>query len=249
MPQSQTLHRPTVAGRLALRFIFVSAAISAAAGALALALTRFVPFHAEPGQVVFPPAFWGTTVLLGLGSACLQNAVYSVRRERQKPFRRSLLGALVCGTLFVGMQSYGLGCLVRNQVPDDAQTGANAFITMLGALHAMHFALALMFLVWVTLSALADRYDHEYSWGVTVCAWFWHGLGVVWVLILVIFSIATELRADMGFRGRPGNAPNNLCTKGLPCRPGFPGGFRPPETGVRAVLWCPARHNSGDLPI
>ncbi|MBI3860620.1 MAG: cytochrome c oxidase subunit 3 [Planctomycetia bacterium] len=203
MPQFQTLPRKTVAGRLALRFIFVAAGVYVAAGGVALALMRIVPFRMVPGQVVFPPAFWWTTGLLALGSGCLQHAVHCVQRERQKPFRRSLLLALVAGMLFVGVQTYGLWCLMQNQVPDDAQTGANAFITVMAALHAMHFALALMFLVWVTLSALADRYDHEYSWGVTLCAWFWHGLGIVWILILVIFSIATELRADMGLRRLP----------------------------------------------
>ncbi|HEY3963848.1 MAG TPA: cytochrome c oxidase subunit 3 [Planctomycetaceae bacterium] len=203
MPQFQIIQRPTVAGRLALRFILVAVGVYATAGALALLLTRFVPFRPVPGQVVFPPAFWWTTGLLACGSGCLQHAVSCVRRERQRPFRRSLLCALGAGTLFVGIQSYGLACLARNQVPDDAQTGANAFITMLAALHAMHFALALMFLVWVMLNALADRYDHEYSWGVTVCAWFWHGLGIVWVLILVVFTITTELHADMGIRALP----------------------------------------------
>lgn len=214
MPQFQTLPHPTVAGRLALRFIFVSVGVYAAAGTAALVLTRLVPFHPVPGQVVFPPAFWWTTGLLALGSGWLQHAVYCVRREKQKPFRRSLLFALGAGTLFVGAQSYGLGCLMRNQVPDEAQTGANAFITVLAALHAMHFALALLFLVWVTLNALADRYDHEYSWGVSLCAWFWHGLGIVWVLILVIFSIATELRADMGFDA-PDTSPYRLASADL----------------------------------
>jgi heme/copper-type cytochrome/quinol oxidase subunit 3 len=81
-------------------------------------------------------------------------------------------------------------CLIGNQVAEDVQTGANAFIVIIGILHAMHFSLALLFLVWVTLNALADRYDHEYSWGVALCAWFWHGLGIVWLCILVVIAIA-----------------------------------------------------------
>ena len=84
--------------------------------------------------------------------------------------------ALVSGILFVGVQIYGLQCLIRNQVAEDVQTGANAFIVIIAALHWMHFSLALLFLVWVTLNALADRYDHEYSWGVTLCA----GSGTDW---------------------------------------------------------------------
>ena len=157
---------------------------------LAAALISFFPSPIAAGRVVFPAAFWMTTLLLALGSGLLQNAVHCVRIERQKPFRRSLVLAVVAGTLFVGLQFYGLECLIRNQVAEEAQTGANLFIVVIGVLHAMHFSLALLFLVWVTLNALADRYDHEYSWGVAPCAWFWHGLGIVWLCILVVFAIA-----------------------------------------------------------
>jgi len=45
--------------------------------------------------------------------------------------------------------------------------------------------------VYVTVQALADRYDHEYYWGVTLCAWFWHALGLVWCVILATMGIAT----------------------------------------------------------
>jgi cytochrome c oxidase subunit 3 len=175
---------------MAVRFILVSAAIYAVCLSLAAALIHFLPPRPDPGKVVFPAAFWFTTVLLAVGSGSLQYGASCVRRERQKSFRQSLVIALVAGTLFVGFQIYGLECLISNQVADEVQTSANAFIVVIGALHAIHFSLALLFLVWVTLSALADRYDHEYSWGVSLCAWFWHALGIVWLLILVIFAIA-----------------------------------------------------------
>jgi len=190
MPHFQTIERRPAAGRLAVRFILVSAGVYAISLAIALALIKYVPPQIVPGRVVFPVAFWFTTALLALGSGLLQHAKACVRLERQRPFRRSLLAALIAGTVFVGLQTYGLQCLARNQVPDEVQTGANAFITMLASLHAMHFSLALLFLVWVTLNALADRYDHEYSWAVTLCAWFWHALGIVWLCILAVFAIA-----------------------------------------------------------
>ncbi|MBS0262819.1 MAG: cytochrome c oxidase subunit 3 [Planctomycetes bacterium] len=198
MPQHQTLFRPTTAGRVTLRYIGTLIAVYTVAGILAAVMTRWIPFHSEPGEIVFPGVFWGTTVLLALGSYWLQRAQSYVKREKQRPFRRCLLLALVAGTLFVGIQSYGLSCMIGNQAAEAAQTGANAFLTMLSAVHAMHFVLAQMFLVWVTLSALADRYDHEYWWGVTVCTWFWHGLGIIWLLILVIFLIAKNFNPEMG---------------------------------------------------
>lgn len=179
-----------------MRFILVSAAVYASALGLGLSLIRCLPPAPVPGRLVFPSAFWVTTLLLALGSGLLQNGAWNVRHERQKPFRRNLFAALVAGTLFVGLQIYGLRGLAANQVPDEAQTSANAFITIFAALHAMHFSLALLFLVWVTLNALADRYDHEYSWGVTLCAWFWHALGIVWLCILAVFVIACLPGAD-----------------------------------------------------
>src|SRR5690349_2147266 len=120
MPRFQTILAPQAPSRLALRFIFVSVAVYAIAGTLAFTLIHAMPVAAAPGKVVFPPVFWLTSLLLALNSGLLQRAVHCVRRERQRPFRRSLLGALAAGTLFVGLQSYGLKCLMGNQLPEEA---------------------------------------------------------------------------------------------------------------------------------
>src|SRR5262245_23098831 len=127
MPQFQTINRPVVATRLALRFILVCAGIYLSAGAIALALIQFVPLPPTPGRIVFPRAFGLTTILLMLGSGALHRGVSCVRRERQVSFRRSLVFALVAGTMFVGIQTYGLHSLLENQRAEDVQTGANAF--------------------------------------------------------------------------------------------------------------------------
>lgn len=178
--------------RLTLRFIGLSVALFGLAWGLAYVLSQLLGPVRGAREVVFPPVFWGTTAFLLAGSAALHRAVGFVRVEKQVRFRRSLLLALGFGVLFVAVQSFGLLCMVRHQNPAEVQTGANAFLTMLGALHAMHFSLALMLLEWVTLSALADRYDHEYYWGVTLCAWFWHVLGALWFLILGVFLFAVS---------------------------------------------------------
>lgn len=192
MTERLLTRRATLQSRLAVRFILSAAGVYATAAALAYLLIALIPPVPRVAEVTMPPVFWLTTLLLAAGSACLARARLYVSLEKQRPFRRSLLGALVAGVLFVGIQCYGLSCLIRNQIPGEVQTGANAFVTMIAALHAMHFTLALLLLVWVTINALADRYDHEYHFGVTLCAWFWHGLGVVWILILFVFLIVTS---------------------------------------------------------
>jgi heme/copper-type cytochrome/quinol oxidase subunit 3 len=100
-----------------------------------------------------------------------------------------MLVAMISGTVFVGLQSFGLWCLMQNQLPKNAETGQNAFVFVFAAMHGIHFIVALLFLIFVTLHALNDRYDHEYFWGVTVCKYFWHCLGVVWCAILGVIAI------------------------------------------------------------
>jgi len=174
--------------RFALRFFFVSLAVVCAAGGIAQALIRGAGL--QQGTMVLPGVFLTTSVLLIIGSGSLQRALNQVRRERQGPFRRSLLAALVAGTAFVSVQSYGLWCLAQAQNPSQAAIGAGSFVLVFAALHALHFVVALLCLVFVTLYGWANRYDHEYYWGVAVCTYFWHALAMIWFCILVVFLIA-----------------------------------------------------------
>lgn len=144
---------------------------------------------------VLPAPFWISTALLTFGSITLQRAAWHVRIQRLQHFQNCLLLSLMNGTLFVGLQSAGLWCLIRRQNPQSAETGVNAYIVMFAGLHGIHFVIALLFVVWITVNAFANRYDHEYSWGVTFCAWFWHTLGIVWLAILTLF--AAEAATDL----------------------------------------------------
>lgn len=190
------IHRVTVRpaqrqSLFAVRFFLLSIAAFALAGTVARLLIRLAKPPLPADDIVFPPAFWISTVLLAVGSAALHLSVRRVRVERQASFRRCLIIALGAGTLFVGVQGYGLWYLVQNQNPSTVATGTNAFLVVLASLHGLHFTVALLFLVWVTLHAFSDRYDHEYYFGVTVCAYFWHFLGAVWLAILGVFAIAS----------------------------------------------------------
>lgn len=149
-----------------------------------------MPPHLFP-EVRFPPTFAASTLTLLWGSGLLSQAVGYVRREKQPEFRRCLCLALFAGGLFCALQMSALSWLIQRQPAAEVQTGDRAFVVVLAALHAMHFLLASMFLIFVTLKAHADRYDHEYFWGVRLCVWFWHGLGVVWLAVLVVVAIGS----------------------------------------------------------
>jgi heme/copper-type cytochrome/quinol oxidase subunit 3 len=179
------------AERLAVRFFRAAVAVFALAAGMAWLLIRVVPVMLPASRVGFPAAFWFSTPLLFIGSVLLHRATWEVRGERQPTFRRALLAALVVGALFIGVQSFGLWCLFGQQRPDEVATGAGAFVFVFSFLHGLHFVVALLFLVYVTVQALAGRYDHEYYWGVLVCGYFWHALGVLWMVILAVFAAVT----------------------------------------------------------
>ena len=180
-------------GLLARRFFVLSLGLLVAAILMAKIGVRW--FGDEPpARSVMPMPFWISTVFLFAGSVTLQRAAWLVRVQQIEPFRRWLMLSLTAGTLFVGLQSCGLWRLIQNQtpvgqsIPNSAETGANAFVVMVAGLHGVHFVVALLFVAWITVNAYADRYDHEYSWGVSFCAWFWHTLGILWLVILALFA-------------------------------------------------------------
>lgn len=174
------------------RQFYLSTLIQAAAVVLlGLALSALFGRQPPSPTIRLPWAFAVSTVFLAVGSWQLEQAKFHVRRERQPEFRRSLFRALASATLFVGIQGYGLWAMDKGiRTPEAAQLGIHGFVIMFTALHAMHFLVAQSVLLWVTLSALADRYDHEYSMGVSFACWFWHALGVVWLAILFVFAIS-----------------------------------------------------------
>ncbi len=181
------LQRP---GGLAVAFFTVSLGLLTIAGLISR-MAVFLSSGTSAGRPMVFLSFGVSTILLALGSLCLVRASVFVRWEKQQPFRRSLFLAVLAGTGFLSVQSFGLTMLLRHMPmsgPSAIPQAAFVFI----ALHAVHMVVALLFVVWVFLKALTDRYDHEYSWGVTFCGWFWHGLGIVWIVLMGLFTIAAS---------------------------------------------------------
>lgn len=174
----------------AIRFVLLATCLLVVATCLSMILVRLIPSPAATHLDRYSFAFTISSGLLFAGSGCLYFALESVKRERQYEFRRWLMAGLAAGTLFVAVQSYALTCLIRQQPADEGSLGASAFVAVCAALHGMHFVIAFLFLCHVTIQALADRYDHEYFWGVIVCSWFWHTLGIAWLAILCVMMVA-----------------------------------------------------------
>lgn len=179
----------SITGSVALRFFGGCVFLLGIIGFCSSLLFWFFP-PADQSRLVIPWIFLTTTFLLGSVSLFLHRAVQAVRRERQQDLRLNLCRALAAAVLFVGIQSHGLRCLVEYQHPPQAQTSAETFVFVFAALHGLHVVVALLFLLFVTVRATQGRYDHEYYWGPFFTGWFWHVLGIVWLGILFVLSLA-----------------------------------------------------------
>lgn len=175
---------------IARRFLVVSVALLS----LTIGCGRMLMLAMPPGQwpqLRFPPVFALSTFALLLGSHALARAMAAVRQERQPEFCRWLLRAAGWGSLFVALQMAGLNWLFQRQVPDETAIGEQSFVAVFATLHALHFSAALLFLAYVLVQAWSNRYDHEYYWGVVVCAWFWHLLALAWLAVLAVIVITS----------------------------------------------------------
>lgn len=197
-PQS---HSPTLVmstrwaenqSQMARRFFLATLAQAAVCLGLAAVLAAIFGSPPQSERIRLPVAFRFGTVFLMAGSWFLHVSRNYVRQERQREFRRSLTLALLFAVLFVGVQSFGLWGFMKSTADyQNPQLNTHGFVFMFASLHALHFLIAQSVLLWVTLAAFFDRYDHEYYFGVTFASWLWHVLGIVWLAILWVFSIAS----------------------------------------------------------
>lgn len=178
---------------LAVVFFILSSALLALSGGGAWLLVQTTSFTGDSHRLIFPPAFLLSTGMLAAGSWSLHRACQFVRIERQRQFRQSLLQSIVIGTTFVAVQTYAMWCLLAAHQASADVTNLQDAAFVFVALHGVHFVVALLFVAFVLLRAHAGCYDHEYSWGVTFCAWFWHVLGIIWVMIIGAFLVGSTV--------------------------------------------------------
>ncbi|HEX6985479.1 MAG TPA: cytochrome c oxidase subunit 3 [Planctomycetaceae bacterium] len=181
---SRMTSRPS---RFALGWFLASVAVAAAAGLCGRLLAAAV---GDPRPSLLPAVFLASTALLAVVSGALARAEVYAKREKQPRLRAAIAAALAAAALFLAVQGTALWGLLGQMMPDDTAIGPRAFVFVAVALHALHAAAALLWLVYVALRGFAGGYDHEYRFGLTACGWCWHLLGIVWLAILTVFLAA-----------------------------------------------------------
>lgn len=150
----------------------------------------FEPIPVPYLELKLPSSLWLSTLALLGTSFYLERACWFVRRQLLEPFQKNLIYAAVLSLLFILIQSFGLSELYRiHFAVADGSHKAYGMSFTLAFVHILHVVGGVAFLGYVLVQSYRGRYDHERFWAVKHCAGYWHFLDVVWIAMLLTFTL------------------------------------------------------------
>lgn len=186
-----TMRRDEYQAKFGLLLFLVSLSMFFVASLVAYGIIRFASEAPALPITDFPASLVASTFSMFGVSLALHWSVLSVRRERQRVFRRYLGAAVAFSLLFLVFQTHGLHALLL-QHGESLASGSNkqfGLMFFLVLVHALHVVGGISVLAGVVLTARRGGYDHEKHWGVDLCALYWHFLDIVWIIMLATFLV------------------------------------------------------------
>jgi heme/copper-type cytochrome/quinol oxidase subunit 3 len=125
-----------------------------------------------------------STVLLGLCSLSLWQATRALDQNRERKFSQGLYAAAGFAVLFLVAQTQNaLHAWSLLHATEDLYAFTFSLIT---GVHALHILGGLVPLSIVIRRAAQREYSSSRSQGVRLCAQYWHFLGAIWLVILLV---------------------------------------------------------------
>ena len=130
------------------------------------------------------PAF-NTAVLLCSGAA-VSLASSSIARGKLTRFKLQLALVIVLGVTFLCLQAseYHRAFSQLNLTLSTGVYGATFFL--LTGLHGVHVAIGALFLTIVLVRTLRGKITAEHHFAFTAGSWYWHFVGVAWVILFIL---------------------------------------------------------------
>ncbi|MCA9041847.1 MAG: cytochrome c oxidase subunit 3 [Planctomycetaceae bacterium] len=136
-----------------------------------------------------PASLWISTVALLVVSYSLHRSISYAKREQLETLKKVTLVGIAGALLFTLFQIIGMHDVYQEHLHLKSSSIWNmsgiSFVMILS--HGLHVAAGLIWLAIVARNVFAKRYDHEYHLGLTLCAYYWHFLDFVWVVMFVVF--------------------------------------------------------------
>jgi cytochrome c oxidase subunit 3 len=141
------------------------------------------------GSPDLPAVMWVSTLVILLSSVTMWRSTARLREGSQAAFRSSLLGTLVLGVAFMGLQVAGWWQLAGAGAAAGSSLYAFTFYLLTG-LHAAHVLGGVIPMAFMTRWAWAGAYEDPARAGrVRLLGAYWHYLDAVWVVMFVVLFV------------------------------------------------------------
>jgi len=174
--------------QLGLIVFFASVTSLFIATVAAVLLTRFSSVKWPTGRLEeLRGGLLVSTALLGACSLCFGYATRALKANRERALLRSLWAAAGFALLFLFAQSQNI--LRAWSVVNATQDLYSFSFSLLTGVHALHILGGLVPLAIVMRRAASREYSSSRGDGVQFCAQYWHLLGAIWLVILLVLFL------------------------------------------------------------
>jgi cytochrome c oxidase subunit III len=146
----------------------------------------------QPSGVLGIPLTAFMTFVLICSSVTMVKALSAIQHGDQAGLRLFLLGTIVGGLIFLGLQAYewthlisspphGKGVGISGNPYGAAQFGTTFFV--LTGFHGMHVTGGVIYLLTLLIRSLFGKYSAAHYHPIEIAGLYWHFVDLVWILI------------------------------------------------------------------
>lgn len=140
----------------------------------------------QPRLPIALPAL--NTLILALSSLAIEGGLGAIRKGRSRALGPALLASLALGAAFLVLQYVTGSDLYEEGLTPRAGPYASVFYGLAG-IHALHVAVGLLALSWLSIRAFRGAYTTPQHIPVRLWAVYWHFVGFVWLLMFVFVFV------------------------------------------------------------
>jgi cytochrome c oxidase subunit III len=157
---------------------------------IAYFVTRTTLQHWSGKDIGLPTGLIVSTGILLLVSTAFEWALRGIKKNRQRQLRQGLLLGGALAALFLLAQAANWFEILRMN-PDlkDRELSIFTFYLLTGV-HALHVIGGFVPLGWVLYRTTQREYSSSRFEGVKLCVQYWHFLGLIWLLLLLVMNLA-----------------------------------------------------------
>jgi cytochrome c oxidase subunit 3 len=169
------------ARQLGVIILLCSMSVLFTATIIGFLFTRGAPHYRAPGLPDLPGGLALSTLLIALTSLSIWQAQRAIKKNLLEAVKRWLWASGALAGLFLLTQTANWFAM---RPPSDAPSLYISTFYMLTGVHALHVIGGYVPLGFVVHHASQRHYSSSHHEGLSLCAQYWHYLGVVWLILV-----------------------------------------------------------------